>query len=272
MYKKKTGTIGIIITSIILVLLVFVSNMDLGSLSHIEGAVSTIVMPVQNGLTYLKNKLSGNHTFFADINKLKEENGELRSKNAELEKNLREFEIIKSENTTLKEYLALTEQYPEYTTKAAYIINKDISNYSKVFIINVGEKDGIKVNMTVISEKGLVGHVISTTAHTAKVQTIIDTASTVSATLSTSRDNLICKGTLEDSSTLKASYIPTQANLIQGDKLETSGMGGIYPKGILIGTIKSVQNTQNIVDRYATITPAVDFNKVETVLVITNQE
>lgn len=271
MYKKRTGIVGIIITIVILVVLVILSNMNLEKLSYVENAFSSIVMPIQNGLTYLKNKLSGNNTFFADINKLKEENEDLRTKNTELEKNLREFEIVKSENATLKEYLALTEQYPAYTTKAAYIINKDISNYSSIFVINVGEKDGIKPNMTVISEKGLVGYILSTTDHTAKVQTILDTASTVSATLSTSRETLICKGTLEDKSVLKATYIPTQANLVQGDKLETSGMGGIYPKGIIIGTIKSIQNTKNIVDRYALITPAVDFNTVETVLVITKQ-
>lgn len=269
MYKKKTGMVGIIITIIILILLVFLTNTSIEKLSFIENAVSAIVMPVQNGLTYLKNKLSGNNTFFDDINKLKEENEQLKEKSTELEKQLREFEIVKSENQTLKEYLGLSEQYAEYTTKPAYVINKDIGNYSNVIVINVGEKDGIKVNMTVISEKGLVGHVISTTQNTAKVQTILDTASTVSVTMSTSRDSLICKGTLEDKKTLKATNIPTQANAVQGDKIETSGMGGIYPKGILVGTIKEIKGTQNIIDRYAVVTPAVDFDKLETVLVIT---
>ncbi len=269
MYKKKTGIVGIIITIIILVILVFISNMNVENLSHIENAISTIVMPIQNGITYLKNKITGNDTFFADISKLQQENEELKQRNSELEASLRELEIVKSENATLKEYLDLSEQYGNYKTKAAYIISKDISNYSNVFVINVGKNDGIENNMTVISEKGLVGYVISTTDTTAKVQTIIDTASTVSATLSTSRDNLICKGTLEESGMLKATYIPTDANLIQGDVLETSGMGGIYPKGIKIGTIKSIQNSTNIVDRGAIIEPAVDFDKVETVLVIT---
>lgn len=269
MNKKKTGIVGIIITVIILIVLVFISNMNLENLSYIENAVSTVVMPIQNGLTYLKNKITGNHTFFADINKLQQENEELKTKNAELEKSLREFEIVKNENTTLKEYLNLSEQYANYETKAAYIINKDYSNYSNIFIINVGAKDGIKPNMTVISEKGLVGYVISTTDNTSKVQTIVDTASTVSATLSSSKDNLICKGTLEESGSLRATYIPTTATLVQGDKIETSGMGGIYPKGIHIGTIKKVVSTKNISDRYAIIEPAVNFDKVDTVLVIT---
>lgn len=160
MYKKKTSIVGIIITIIILIILVFVSNMNVENLSYIENAISTIVMPIQNGLTYLKNKITGNNTFFADISKLQQENEELRKKNSELETTLREFEIVKTENTTLKEYLNLTEQYSNYETKAAYIINKDISNYTKVFVINIGKLDGIENNMTVISEKGLVGHII----------------------------------------------------------------------------------------------------------------
>lgn len=69
---------------------------------------------------------------------------------------------------------------------------------------------------------------------------------------------------------LKATYIPTNADISEGDRIETSGMGGIYPKGITIGTIESIDNTLNILDRYAWIKPAVDFDKVETVLVITN--
>lgn len=224
MYKKKTSVVGIIITIIILILLVFISNMNVENLSYIENAVSKVVMPIQNGLTYLKNKITGNNTFFTDISKLQEENEELKKKNTELETTLRELEIIKAENTTLKEYLNLSETYANYNTKPAYIISKDISNYSKVFIINLGSKDGIEKDMTVISEKGLVGHIIQTTEHTSKVQTIIDTSSTVSATMTSSRDNLILKGTLEEG-TLKASYIKPSANLIQGDTIETSRNG-----------------------------------------------
>jgi rod shape-determining protein mreC len=270
MYKnKKSGILGIVITVVILLLLVFFTNIDTGKLSYIENAFSTLVMPIQNGLTYLKNKISGNNTFFTDINNLKAENEELKNKNSELEKSLREFEIMKAENTTLKEFVGLKEKYGEYETIPAYVIDRDISNYSEIIIINVGEKDGIKEDMTVIADKGLVGHVISVTDHTAKVQTIIDTSSTVSSTISTSRDGIIVRGTLEDKTTLKATYIPTDANIIQGDSVETSGLGGIYPKGIHIGTIKQVVNTKNIIDRYALVETAVDFSKIETVLVIT---
>ena len=271
MYRnKKAGIIGIIITIIILVNIVIFSNND-NDVSFFENAASKLVMPIQNGLTYLKNKISGNNTFFTDINNLKAENEELKKKNSELEQSLRELENIRTQNDTLKEYLNLTEKYGEYKTIPGYIINKDISNYSKTIVINLGKKDGVSENMTVIGDQGLVGHVISVTDTTAKVQTIIDTASSVSCSMSTTKDSIVCKGTLDDKSSLKAMYIPTDSNIIQGDSIETSGLGGIYPKGIHVGTVKKVINTQNITDRYALIETAIDFDKLDTVLVITNQ-
>ena len=135
-------------------------------------------------------------------------------------------------------------------------------------IINVGSNDGVEVNMPVISDQGLVGHIISVTQTTAKLQPIIDTSSTVSSVITSSRDMMIVRGTLSEESALKATFIPTEATILEGDKVETSGLGGIYPKGIHIGTIKKVVNTKNITDRYAIIQTAVDFSKLETVLVI----
>ena len=271
MYKNKKAEIaGIVITIVILILIVIFSNTD-SEISFLDNAASKLVMPVQNGLTYLKNKISGNSTFFTDINNLKQENEELSKRNSELEQSLRELESIKSENETLKEYLGLTEKYGEYSTVPAYIINKDISNYSKTVVINVGSDDGIKENMTVIADQGLVGHVISVTSDTAKVRTIIDTSSSVSCLLSTTDESIVCKGTLEEESALKAMYIPDDDGIIQGDSVETSGLGGIYPKGIHVGSIEKVVNTQNATDRYAIVKTAVDFDKLDTVLVITNQ-
>ncbi len=271
MYKNKKAEIaGIVITIIILILIVIFSNSDT-EISFLENAASKLVMPVQNGLTYLKNKVSGNSTFFTDINNLKQENEELKQKNSELEQSLRELENIKSENETLKEYLDLTEKYGEYKTVPAYIINKDISNYSKTIVINVGSNDGIEENMTVIADQGLVGHVISVTSTTAKVRTIVDTSSSVSCLLSTTDESIVCKGTLEEESALKAMYVPDDDGIIQGDSVETSGLGGIYPKGIHVGSIKRVVNTKNATDRYAIVETAVNFDKLDTVLVITNK-
>ena len=161
MYKKKAsnGLIGIIITITILVILVVLSNIKLEKWSYIGNAISSLIMPVQNGLTYMKNKIAGNDAFFSNINELKGENEELKRKNSDLEKQVRELEIVKAQNESLKEYVNLKDKYSEYTTLPANVIQRDLGNFGKVIVINAGKKDGIDVNMTVIADKGLVGHV-----------------------------------------------------------------------------------------------------------------
>ena len=271
MYKsKKNGIIGIIITIIILILLVVLTNTKNSNLSYIENIADKLVNPIQNGLTFLKNKVHSNNSFFTNINDLQNENDMLRQKNNELEEKLREFESIKAENQTLKEYMKLTEKYSDYKTVGADIISRDISNYSKTIVINAGKNSGIKENMTVIASEGLVGFVISVTDNTAKVQTIVDSSSNTSSIISSSRESVVCKGMLEGKNELKAVYIPTDAQIASGDSIETSGLGGIYPKGIFIGKVNKVINGSNINDRYALVNTGVNFNKLDTVLVITN--
>ena len=290
--NKNVGAIGVIITIIILVLLVIFTNKSTENTSIIENIANVVVVPIQNGLTYLKNKINNNDKFFENIETLKAENEQLKQQNnkkekslrefevmkteneqlkqqnSELEKSLREFEVMKTENEQLKQQLNLAEKYTEYTTIPGTIISRDISNYSKTLLINIGSDNGIKENMTVIAEEGLVGYVVSTTPTTAKIQTIVDSASSTSCLTSTTRENMICKGTIENESTLKATNLSIDANVIQGDSVETSGMGGIYTKGIHVGRIKSVSDGTNKIDSYAIIETAVDFDKLETVLVI----
>ena len=272
MYKNnKTSVIGIVVTIIILIILVILTNINVNKLSGAENLFSKLVMPIQNGLTHLKNKIAKNDSFFENINKLDEENEKLKEENNELQKKLQELEIIKTENATLRQYVNMAEKYAEYKTVPAYIINKDVSNLSSTMIINVGKTDGITVNMPVIASEGLVGYTISVTDTTSKVQPIIDPATSISGTMKISRDGVIVKGILGSNNTLKATYIPTEADLVIGDTIETSGLGGIYPKGILIGTLKEIVQAKNITERYAIIETAVNFSKLETVLVVTNE-
>lgn len=266
--NKQNGLLGEIITLAILILLIFLSNVETSKVSYLEGLGSKIINPIQKIFVDLKSKVTSDTNYFDTMEKLKEENKTLKEENKKLEESIRELEVLKAEKNTLEEYLNLTQKYSNYEAIPAYVINRDISNYSGTIILNVGSKDGVAEDMTVIADKGLVGHVISVTETTAKVQVIVDSASTVSATMSTVEESIICKGTLEDNKILRASYIPTGAELIIGDTIQTSGLGGIYPKGILIGTISKIVTTNNSTDRYAVIQTAVDFSKVYSVLVI----
>ena len=268
--KNKNGLIGIIVTVIILILLVIFTNSNSTDVSVIENIATIIISPIENGLTYLKNKINNNDSFFENIEELKKENEELKTRNSELEQTLREYEVIKNENDQLKQQLNLAEKYAEYTTVPGTVISRDISNYSKTIVINIGSENGIKENMTVIADEGLVGYVLSVTENTAKIQTIIDSASATSCLTSTTRDSIICKGTIDSNTDLKATIMETDANIIQGDSVETSGLGGIYVKGIHVGKIKKITEGTNKTDTYATVESAVDFDKLEIVLVITN--
>ena len=192
MYRNnKTSIIGIVITIIVLIILVLLTNINTNKLSGAENLFSKLVMPVQNGLTHLKNK-----SFFENIDKLDEENKKLKEENSELQKKLQELEIIKTENATLRQYVNMAEKYAEYKTVPAYIINKDVSNLSETMVINAGKSSGIDVDMPVITEQGLVGYIMSVTENTAKVQPIIDPATNISGTITTSRDSVIVRGIL----------------------------------------------------------------------------
>lgn len=197
MYKnKKVGIIGIIITIIVLIILVILTNTDISKFNKAEGFFGKLVMPLQNGLTHLKNKISKNNSFFEDINNLKEENKKLIEENNKLKEEVKELEIIKAENATLRAYNNMSKQYTEYRTVPAYIINRDISNLSDTIVINVGSDDGVNANMAVITSEGLVGYTVSVTNKTAKVKPIIDASGSTSAQISTSRESVVVRGIL----------------------------------------------------------------------------
>ena len=269
MYKnKKTGILGSIITAVILFILVFTTSISVNNFSKIENVFNKIVMPVQGAFISLKNKIKKNNNYFESLNSLKQENDELKQKNDELQTKLEELQIIKSENSILREYANLGEQYSEYDYVTAYIINKNVSNLSDTFVINVGTDNGVYANMAVMGKDGLVGHTISATKSTAKVQPVIDAASNISGVTESSRNNVIIKGQLGSNKELIVNCVQTETELFTGDTIETSGVGGIYPKGIKVGTIKDVVETKNTAEKYAILETDVDFESLEYVLVI----
>ena len=256
--KNRTTTIGTIITIIVLIIIVILSNIGQNKIS-VQNTVSKVFTPLQNGIIYAKNKITGNSGDLAKISSLQSENQSLKDSNSKLQEN------------TLKEYLNLKNKYADYSTVPGYIIERTYSNYDKIVTINIGSDDGIEANMPVISEQGLVGRVLSVTKNTAKVETIVDTASTVSANVSSAKESMLIKGTISSTNELRATSIPTESTILQGDEIVTSGLGGIYPKGILIGTVDNVVNTKNEMDRYATVKTATDFNSLSEILVITSK-
>ncbi len=124
--------------------------------------------------------------------------------------------------------------------------------------------------MPVITSKGLVGKVSAAQPFSSKIISIIEDGSAASAIVSKTGDLVVVKGDLKLSKEglCKIEYIPVDLDLSQGDVIETSGMGGIYPKGIIIGTVKEVRQGESDLDKYAIVEPAVDLKRLSNVVIL----
>ena len=266
----KSSKVGIIITVILLIVLVVFSNLDNDIWSHIVSPFTSITRSIQEGYYNLKSKIFKDDSAFFTLESLKSENEKLKAENEELKiKNL-ELDSVKAENKTLKEFENLTQKYKDNTSIPGYVIQKDFSNYSKTIVINVGKEDGVENGMTVVSEEGLVGHVILAEQNWAKVQTIVDTASAVGAIFENTEKSLVTRGILDSNNQIKGTYIDNDVVINEDDKIVTSGIGGIYPKNITVGKVKEIISTKNKSNRYVFIETAVNFDNLNNVLVIKN--
>ena len=266
--KNKIGIIGVIITIIILISLIIFSNVKDGKFYIIQNALSKIIVPIQNGLTLLKNKIENNSDFFVELDEIKNENQRLKEENEELKEKIN---VLEAENNNYKNYLNLAEEYNDYELIPAYIINEDVFNYNYNIIINVGKNDGVEEDMAVVNEDGVVGYVTSVTDNTAKVKTLVDTSCFISASINDINNSIVCNGLLNNRENLKGVFIEPEQTVVVGDLVETNGLGGIYPKGLKIGTVEEIIDTKNITDRYVIIKTSVDFTNLNYLMVIKNK-
>ncbi|MBR2744702.1 MAG: rod shape-determining protein MreC [Clostridia bacterium] len=276
MYKSskgnKGGKLGIIITAIILIVLVICTNLNRNIIDIIVNPFTKITMSIQGGFAYLGNKIKGNDEYFTSLDSMKKQYDDLKKENERLVSENQKLVALQAENKTLKEQIGISEKYPEWEVVPAYVIQKDFSNYSKIIVINVGKKDGVENDMTVVTDSGLVGYVVSAEDKSSKVQTIVDTASAVSCFISNSDKSMVTRGILDSNKKIKGTYIDNDVVINEGDTIYTSGIGGIYPKNITVGKVKEIENTQNKTNRYVYVETAVDFDKISSVVVIKNQK
>lgn len=273
MRESKLKKVFVIVFIIVVFILIGFTNGNNRKVTVIESIVSELITLPQKGYIYAKNWITKDMDFFKQVETLKEENRKLKERNDELSAKLINYEVILSENSILKEHVNLTASYPDYDVIVADVISETVSNWEEVILINRGEQDGIKPEMAVVAEEGLVGYVTSVTSNTAKVVTILDPGATVSARTTRTRDSLTCKGnsSLSSENKIKVNKIPTGLTLIEGDRIETSGLGGKYPKGIPIGEIVKFTVKKNPVENVAVLKTYVDFNRLETVAVIAEE-
>lgn len=260
--------IALIVVVIVLVVSTFGSKNDKSS--SLKNVANTVLEPAVEG-TY--NVSSGIKDFFQRLfalRKVDKDYAELKSKYKELELENQFMKELQQENQRIAKLLGYKEDNPEYKYIHAKVIAKDPGSWFMEFTINRGEKDGIQVDMAVANQEGLIGRVIESTDSTAKVVTLIDTRSAAAGVIERSRDQGIIKGARDPESKIpycQLDHLPNNADLIPGDVVLSSSLGGIFPKGIIIGEVKEVATESNS----AVITPAVDFGHIEEVLVITTE-
>jgi rod shape-determining protein MreC len=213
--------------------------------------------------------------FFSSIEnnrELKEELAQVKKLLEQYEKGQYEFEELRRENERLRRLIGVQSGL-EYETVIAEVIAKSPQNFYKTLIVNRGRSSGIENFMPVVAYqkegKCVVGKIMDVQQFSARIQPLIDQSSYVGAMLIDSRYSGILQGQNPISDLCLLQYIDRQAELNYGDEVVTSGMGGVFPKGIAIGEIVSVSKQQYGVFQEALVRPLVDFGRLEEVYIIT---
>ncbi len=241
----------------------------------LNSAVGYVVVPFQQGIGKVGEWLSKRSDELIQIRKLLDENAALREQVAALTEENTLLQQDKYELNSLRDLMDLNEQYGEYNKVGARIISRDSGNWYSSFLIDKGSNDGFAVNMNVIAGGGLVGRITSVGPNWARVTSIISDNSNVSGMTLSTEDNLIVSGDLKlmADNCISFSQLVDSKNLVaEGDKVVTSNISDIYLPNILIGYISSLDKDANNLTKSGLITPAVDFEHLGEVLVITDRK
>ncbi|MBN1581571.1 MAG: rod shape-determining protein MreC [Anaerolineae bacterium] len=247
---------------------------ELGALVPLEGLFLQLATPVQRFVDVITEGIIDTSSSWRDLRDLREKNEQLESLVDQLMIENVRLNEVQAENEDLRKKLGFVETYPQYILKAAQVTSRVIgaepNNFMSVLIIDVGSRDGVRAGMPVVTERGLVGHIRQAGANWAKVLLIIDPSSSVAALLQSSRLPGVVSGRLGED--LVMDYLAQEEQIFAGEVVLTSGMGGSYPKSLVIGQIVEVEQNDIETFQRAIVHPSVDFRQLETVLVLTSFE
>ncbi len=266
--NKKLKIVLLAVTVVIFILMgVSFAARNASSPGNILG---TVLRPVQQLFSRIGGGVGGFFGFIGDMKDFQAENLGLKDQVAVLEEKVRELEACKQENERLRQLLDLASNETDRDMVGCEVIAKDPGNWFYTFTIDKGSDAGIAVDDTVIAGHGLVGRITEVGSGWAKVLTIIDTDSSVGALISRTQDFAIIDGelSLADNGKCRLSYVTKGTSLVLGDAVVTSGLGGVYPEGILIGTVSEIKSDSLGYSQYAVVDTAVDFERIREVMVI----
>ena len=258
--------------SILLMILSFTTDLIPGLLGNIAGYT---FQPFKEGLTEVSTYIGTRAENMRQVRDVLSENSALRAQLDELSQENDQLVEDRFELMELRDLFELNEEYKGYDNIGARIIGKDPGNWYSVFVIDKVKNDGIKEGMNVIAGAGLVGIVTKTGDTWAQVRSIIDDDSNVSGRMLNTSDNLIVYGSLEsmENGTIEFGQLSDPDDEVNvGDKIVTSNISDRYLPGIAIGFISSIKKDPNNLTKSGTLTPSVDFEHIDVVLVITQMK
>jgi rod shape-determining protein MreC len=244
---------------------------QLGYLQPVRNATRALLAPFQAGLTNLGTDASDLLRSARDLRDLRQNNAQLQAEVNRLSVENARLTEVEHENESLRQLLNFKRNNPWYDYKAATVvghkIGQDTSNLLFSIFIDVGARDGVAVDMPVVTDRGLVGRVVAVGPNVAEVLPLIDPASAVNARVSNSRVTGVVRGNIDGG--LVMERIPQGETVSPGDIVLTSGLGGNFPDKLVIGQVTEVFQRDLDMFQSARIRSTVDFGKLEMVLVIT---
>lgn len=233
------------------------SNRFTASLAGVQTWIATRVLAIQDFLTAPR-----------DIASLRERNAELEAEVAQLQARVIELQQRVNQTDILAALVGFSRSNPESTYRAAAVIGRDPSPFLHYVVINRGTNDGIRRGMAVVTNQGLIGRVDAAIADAARVQLITDPASSINVRLQNAETDAVLTGSVTGDVTLE--MISQDVTVESGDLILTSGLGGGFPPDLIIGQVVSTRRVDVELFQQATVQPAMDFSRLEIVLVITN--
>ncbi len=260
-----------LVALLILLIIFYVSLLSVGKDNFLGRTLGVAVVQVQKPFTYVGNAIAGKVTSFTSADKTEQENEELKERVYKLEQELSREKLNKSELKELKQLskaFESREAITEYDPVAADIISYDGSSVFNVFTVNAGSDSGIEVNDAVINDSGLIGRVSTVGKNNCKIIAVIDESNKIGFQMTKNlRFRGVCKGNGGDQ--LSGYLFDTSSPVSEGDELITSGIGGVYPAGLIVGKVKTVESRRASPLKNIVIDPAVNFKSIKKVAVLT---
>lgn len=270
--RKKKNNKYFFITVFLLVLLIFISSLTDGLAEAGNNITNTIFRPI-NKISYSVSSevikaiedTVGSKQTRSEVEKLKIENKNLLKENANLMEIINRKDFLKAENDALKD--------EKYQYLKAQVINSDVKSMQESFFIDKGKKDGIKINDVVLQAIGdseyssaVIGKVVKVNKNTSKIETIKNSSNDVSFINSRSGDY----GVIDDykNKTISGYMLEVSSDVKNSDILITSGIGGVYPKGLYLGEISNVNMSKDSLRKNITVDSPADFTHLYRVLIL----